>query len=79
MQHSTAADTAVITASQWLMPLLTVMPLLLQEGSDMESLASSIPPPPQDWLPKVTSPEIRRWAVHLHDTWGLLCREVSES
>jgi len=45
--------------------------------------STSLPPPPSDWLPKVTDPAAREWATALHTTWGTLCRtavhEVSEN
>ena len=36
-----------------------------QNGTDMESLAAAITPPPSDWLPNVTSPDIRQVCVRL--------------
>ena len=47
-----------------------------QEGSDMEALPTPIPAPPPGWLPRVAHPEIKRWALHLHSTWGALGRQV---
>lgn len=34
--------------------------LLLQNGTDMQSLAAVIPPPSSNWLANVTDPDIRQ-------------------
>ncbi|KAG7666579.1 putative trehalase [Nannochloris sp. 'desiccata'] len=50
----------------WFLPVQTDL---------IEPYASTpLPPPPSDWLPKVTEPTVREWATALHTTWGTLCR-----
>nr|QOL01196.1 putative extracellular protein TR9_008 [Trebouxia lynnae] len=49
-------------------------------GSDFESAApDDFSSQPEDFLPNVTDPSIRQWALQVNDLWQDLCREVNQS
>lgn len=46
-------------------------------GSDFESaVPEDFSSAPEDFLPNVTDPPIRQWALQVNDLWQDLCREV---
>ena len=46
-------------------------------GSDFESaVPDDFSSEPEDFLPNVTDPAIRQWALQVNDLWQDLCREV---
>lgn len=46
-------------------------------GSDFESaVPEDFSSAPEDFLPNVTDPAIRQWALQVNDLWQDLCREV---
>ena len=46
-------------------------------GSDFESaVPDDFSPEPEGFLPNVTDPAIRQWALQVNDLWQDLCREV---
>lgn len=49
-----------------------------EEGSDLVGVdPAQLPPPPPLWLPAVTDPAVRDWALHIHSLWGSLSRQLS--
>jgi alpha,alpha-trehalase len=66
--YSTALKSFIDT---WFLPV---------QSDLIEPYASTpFPPPPADWLPNVTDPAVREWAIALHTTWGTLCRTASHA